>query len=210
MASVHLAKVRGDAGFSRIVAVKRLHRNMAEDAAFAKAFEKEARVSSSVHHTNVVSVLDVVRDDHELLIVLDYVHGIPLSQVTQDKRVGVLPKEVASAICVQALEGLAAAHDAKDRKGALLGLIHRDMSPHNVMVGADGVCRVLDFGVAKVTDASRATASGVVKGKLAYMAPELLQGQAASIRSDIYGVGVILWELLAGAGSTPARTTRWS
>ena len=198
MATVHLGRLIGTAGFLRTVAIKRLHSQFAHDADFTAMFLDEARLASRIQHPNVVSTLDVVMNDNELLLVMEYVRGESLSRLIRRARDrGVpLPPRVVVAIMSGALHGLHAAHEAVDEKGALLGLVHRDMSPQNVLVGTDGVARVLDFGVAKAAGRVHTTRDGDIKGKVLYMPPEQLSAQALTRTADVYAAGVVLFEAL--------------
>jgi serine/threonine-protein kinase len=200
MASVHLGRLVGPVGFSRTVAIKRLHPHLARDNDFVSMFLDEARLAARIQHPNVVATVDVVADDGELFLVMDYVQGDSLSHlVKQSAKVGTpVPTRVAAAIVTGALNGLHAAHEATDERGAPMGIVHRDVSPQNVLVGVDGVPRVVDFGVAKAVSRAQTTEDGQVKGKLAYMAPEQLQRQPVDRRADLYSMGVVLWETLAG------------
>lgn len=200
MASVHLGWLRGDAGFSRIVAIKRLHDNFATDPAFVDMFTDEARMASTIRHPNVVSTLDVVAHGHELFHVMDYVHGETVAKLwtaATDRR-DPIPIEIAARIVGDALLGLHAAHEAIDNAGRPLGIVHRDVSPQNIIVGTDGVARVLDFGVAKARGRTQTTGDGTIKGKFGYMPPEQLYGDPVDRRTDLYAAGVVLWELLTG------------
>ena len=198
MATVHLGRLIGTAGFLRTVAIKRLHSHFAHDPDFTAMFLDEARLASRIQHPNVVSTLDVVMNDDELLLVMEYVRGESLSRLIRRARDrGVpLPPRVVVAIMSGALHGLHAAHEAVDEKGALLGLVHRDMSPQNVLVGTDGVARVLDFGVAKAAGRVHTTRDGDIKGKVLYMPPEQLSAQALTRTADVYAAGVVLFEAL--------------
>jgi len=198
MASVHLARQIGAVGFSRTVAVKRLHAHLARDDEFATMFLDEARLAARIRHPNVVQVLDVVHDAGELFLVMDFVHGEPLSRLVRAIRPGAVPPRIAVAIVVGALKGLHAAHEATTEHGEPLHIVHRDVSPQNVMVGTDGVARVLDFGVAKAAHRIQTTQEGSVKGKVAYMAPEQLLGEDVDRRADVYSASVVLWEALTG------------
>lgn len=203
MASVHLARLSGAEGFSRLVAVKRMHPHFLVDPALKAMFVAEARVAARVRHPNVVPILDVLAENDEILIVMDYVHGESLVALTRAaKKAGVeVPVELAASIMVGLLQGLHAAHTAADEKGRPLELVHRDVSPHNVLVGTDGVARVLDFGIAKAVQGRASqgdTDPGILKGKFSYMAPELIHGAAPSRQSDLFSAAVVFWELLAG------------
>ncbi|MBX3155235.1 MAG: serine/threonine protein kinase [Deltaproteobacteria bacterium] len=199
MATIHMARLVGDEGFSRIVAAKRLLPEFAEDAEFVAMFLDEARIASKVHHQNVVPVLDLVTQNGEVVLVQEYVHGVPLSWLASRARHTKtrIPVRIAVALACQTLAGLHAAHETVDELGMPLEIVHRDVSPQNVMVASDGTARLLDFGVAKATMAAHITREGTYKGKLAYSAPEQLRGHATR-RSDVYALSVMVWELLAG------------
>jgi serine/threonine protein kinase len=152
-----------------------------------------------VRHPNVVSTLDVVAESDELLIVMDYVEGESLAHLMRlcRDRSELPPVAVCAGIVVQALHGLHAAHEAKSESGMALGIVHRDVSPQNILVGADGVVRVVDFGIARAFGRSQQTRTGVVKGKVAYMSPEQLRSQGVDRRLDVYAASVVLWEILS-------------
>lgn len=200
MATVHLGRVRGAAGFARTVAIKRLGSHVAHDAGCATALVDEARLVALLHHPNVVSIVDVVREPGELSLVLEYVHGLSLRELMQRATAQhALPSApVSVAIVLGVLSGLHAAHEARDAQGAPLEIVHRDVCPANVLLGEDGVARLIDFGIASARKRLGATAPGQLKGTLAYLAPEQLEGAPATRRSDVYGAGVLLWELLSG------------
>jgi serine/threonine-protein kinase len=199
MATIHIARLMGDEGFSRIVAAKRLLPEFAEDPEFVAMFLDEARVASRVHHRNVVPVLDVVTTGHEVVLVQEYIHGAPLHWLLNKARQTKTPVPLGLAVSIacQVLAGLHAAHETVDEMGTPLDVVHRDVSPQNVMIAADGTARLLDFGVAKSLMAAHVTREGTYKGKLAYSAPEQLRG-AATRQSDIYSLTVLLWELVVG------------
>ena len=199
MATIHIARLVGDEGFTRIVAAKRLHPEFAEDADFVAMFLDEARIASKVHHRNVVPVLDVVTSGEEVVLVQEYVHGAPLHWLlrTAHEAKTHIPINIAVSVACQVLAGLQAAHETTDEMGVALGVVHRDVSPQNIMVATDGTARLLDFGIAKATMAAHITREGMFKGKLAYSAPEQIRG-AATQQSDIYSLSVVLWELLVG------------
>jgi eukaryotic-like serine/threonine-protein kinase len=199
MASIHIARLMGDVGFSRIVAAKRMHPELMEDAEFVTMFLDEARIASKVRHPNVIQVHDVVTLGHEIMLVQEYVHGVPLSVLLRNAAAARahVPVPVAAAIACQVLAGLHAAHETVDELGTPLQIVHRDVSPQNVLIATDGSARLLDFGVAKAAARGHVTKKGVFKGKLAYSAPEQLRGEATR-QSDIYALAVVLWEMLAG------------
>src|SRR5258706_2505570 len=156
MATIHIARLVGDEGFSRIVAAKRLHPEFAEDAEFVSMFLDEAHIASKVHHRNVVPVLDVVTTGEEVVLVQEYVHGVPLHWLlrTAHEAKTHVPINVAVSIGCQVLAGLQAAHETVDEMGMPLNIVHRDVSPQNIMVSTDGTGRLLDFGVAKASMAA--------------------------------------------------------
>jgi serine/threonine-protein kinase len=199
MATIHIARLMGDEGFSRIVAAKRLLPEFAEDSDFVAMFLDEARVASKVHHRNVVPVLDLVTTGDEVILVQEYVHGAPLHWLLRTARQTKthIPIDIAASIACQVLAGLHAAHETVDEIGMPLNIVHRDVSPQNIMVSLDGSARLLDFGVAKATMAAHITREHTFKGKLAYSAPEQLRG-AAVRQSDVYSLAVVLWELIVG------------
>ena len=200
MATVHLGRLIGAAGFSRMVAIKRLHDGYACDPEFDAMLLDEARLASVIRHPNVVPTLDVVAEEDELLVVMEYVEGESLASLTKlalaaGER---MPVPLAASIVAQTLHGLHGAHEARDKNGTPLGIVHRDVSPHNVLVGIDGVARVLDFGIAKAASRSASTEGGQLKGKTAYMAPEQLQHRPVDRRTDVFAAAILLWELLTG------------
>ena len=200
MATVHLARLLGSVGFARTVAIKRLHPHLAKDPDFVAMFLEEARLAARVRHPNVVATLDVVSEDNELFLVMEYVAGESLSRLVRKSREAgkrVPPRFVVGIMCA-ALEGLHAAHDATSERGAALGIVHRDISPQNIHVGLDGVARVLDFGIAKATNRVIETRTDQIKGKVAYMPPEQLAKGNIDRRADVYSAAVVLWEALTG------------
>ena len=204
MATVHVGRLLGPVGFSRTVAIKRLHPQFSRDPDFASMFLDEARLAARIRHPNVVSTLDVVALDGELFLVMDYVEGEALSRLIRRASAGKgddakhIPPRVASALIAGALHGLHAAHEAKNERGEPLGLVHRDVSPQNILVGRDGTARVLDFGVAKAVGRAHNTREGSIKGKLPYMAPEQILSGTIDRRTDVYAAGIVLWETLTG------------
>jgi len=200
MATVHFGRLVGPAGFARPVAIKRLHAQFARDPEFVKMFLDEARLAARVSHPNVVQTLDLVEATDEVFLVMDYVRGLALASLVRTLRAAGtrIPPAIAIGILVGVLEGLHAAHEAKNDMGERLDLVHRDVSPQNILVGTDGVARLLDFGVAKAAGRAQSTRDGQVKGKVAYMAPEQVQGQPLTRRTDIFAASVVLWEILTG------------
>src|SRR5688572_15358661 len=200
MATVYVGRLAGAAGFSRRVAIKSLHAQYAKDADFLAMFLDEARLSGRVQHPNVVQILDVISTTTELHLAMEYVEGESLAKLvrllkSQNQRV---PLAMAVAILIGVLEGLHAAHEARSESGQPLQIVHRDVSPHNILVGVDGVPRILDFGIAKAVGRMQTTRGDQLKGKLAYMAPEHLAREPLDRRADVYAAGIVLWELLTG------------
>jgi serine/threonine-protein kinase len=199
MGSIHLGRLLGPAGFARTVAIKVPHRNLGEDAQVRSMFLNEARLVARIRHVNVVPTLEVIADGPELYIVMEYVPGAPLSTLNREmqEREQRMPVRIAAAIVVGMLRGLHAAHVAKSELGEPLGIVHRDVSPSNVLIGTDGLVRVLDFGVAKAQHRLSTTPSGyTLKGKLAYMSPEQFAQGSVTLLSDVFAAGVVLWECL--------------
>lgn len=199
MATVHLGYPE-DAAPGKFVAIKKMHPHYARDPDFASMFLDEAMVCKYIRHENVVVTLDVVKEEDELLLVLELVDGESLSKVIKPlhARKGRVPRAIASAIVVDMLRGLHAAHEAKNEAGEPLLIVHRDVSPHNIVVSTDGRACVLDFGVAKARGRVQQTQKGQLKGKIAYMSPEQARGKPVDRRSDVFAAGIVLWELLVG------------
>lgn len=196
MAEVFLARTVGAAGFSRPVAIKRILAGYSEDPVFAERFVTEARLTARLRHPNIVSVLDFDKDSEKrLFLVMELVDGADLSQLAQT---GPLPVSVILYVITEVLRGLQYAHDLPDSGDKVRGVIHRDVSPHNVLLSWEGGVFVSDFGVAKARDASRAAASMMVVGKPCYMSPEQINGQPLDGTSDLFAVGIMMWELLCG------------
>jgi serine/threonine protein kinase len=201
MAIVYVARVQSVAGFERLVAVKVLHANLAHEDEFIRMFLDEARLAASIRHPNVVPTIDISDSEEAgFFIVMEYIEGDHLGALLSSahKSEEILPLPITLRIIADALGGLGAAHDLCDDSGKSLHLVHRDVSPHNIMVGRDGVVRLTDFGVAKAEDRLTHTRDGQVKGKLAYMAPEQAASGQTDLRSDLFSMGVILWECVTG------------
>ena len=200
MASVHLARKRGAGNFERLVVIKQIHPHLASEPSFRSMLADETRLSSRIHHPNVVPAIDVVESENEFALVLDYVEAVSLSELTRAaRREGAeLDAAVVSRIVVDTLAGLHAAHEANDLSGRPLGIVHRDVSPQNILVGADGVSRLIDFGIATAAERVTVTESGILKGKLGYMSPEQARHKAVDRRSDIFAAGSVLYQALCG------------
>jgi serine/threonine-protein kinase len=210
MATIHLGRWIGAGGFQRTVAVKALHPVLGADKGFRDMFFDEARLAARIRHPNVVGIVDVIDDDGELYIVMEYVEGVTLAQLAGEARrlKKVIPPGIVKRIMCGVLAGLHAAHVARDEHGTPLGVIHRDVSPDNIVIGADGYARLIDFGIARALGRYAATQAGWVKGKPSYLAPEQVKGETLDHRTDIWGTSVVLWQALTGKrlfrGSSPA------
>ena len=200
MGSVYLGRIVGAAGFERRVAIKMMHENIAADPECVAMFLDEARLAAQIHHPNVVSTLDVEETEQATFLVMEYVDGLSLYRLLAGLRDAGehLPVGFTMRIALDLLAGLHAAHELRAQDGKSIGLVHRDVSPQNVLVGVDGVTRITDFGIAVAESRLASTKVGQIKGKIAYMAPEQLFGEQVDRRADVYGTAVVLWELLAG------------
>lgn len=200
-AAVYVGSAAGALGFRQLVAIKRPHAHLADDPAFCAALVEEARIASRLHHANVVDVRDVEVDEHGIQLVMDYVEGASLSEMIRGWVKEPPParaEAIALRIVLDACEGLRALHELAGDDGEPLGLVHRDVSPANILVGLDGVARIADFGLAKpLLTVERTTSEGALRGKLGYMAPEYVRGKAIDRRVDLFAMGVVLWEVLA-------------
>jgi serine/threonine-protein kinase len=212
MAEVFLALSQGARGFRRLVVIKRLYEHLARDPNLVRMFLDEARICSRLNHPNVVRTEKFGEADGRYFLAMEYLEGQALNAVLarcQSRAVPLRP-ELAARIVSDALDGLAYAHEARDYDGSPLGIIHRDVSPHNLFVGYDGTVKLLDFGIARCASREADTVSGFVKGKFGYMAPEQALSSHIDARVDIWSMGVVFWELLTGArlfkGQTDAAT----
>ena len=199
MAVVHLGKLQGPVGFSRTVAIKRLYPQYTRDPEFVSMLLDEARLAARIRHPNVVPTLDVVASSGELFLVMEYVHGDSLARLLRaaTARKERVPLPVILSIVCGALGGLHAAHEARGARGEPLGIVHRDISPQNILVGSDGVPRIVDFGVAKAAGRVQTTRDGQLKGKMGYFAPEQISGTVTR-KTDLFAMSIVLWEALAG------------
>jgi len=200
MATVYAARRVGAGGFERLVVIKRVHQHLLSSTEFRDMFRDEARVAAQIHHPNVVPVIDVVEWRGELLLVMEYVDSSALATLLKVVRRArrQLPPSIVAKIIADTLAGLHAAHEAVDMRGQRLELVHRDVSPQNILVAADGSSRLIDFGVAKARHRITETRSGSLKGKYAYMSPEQAQGREIDRRADLFSVGAVLFEALTG------------
>jgi len=200
MAMVWAARLKGSRGFQKLVAIKTMLPAMIDDPNFEKMFLDEASLASEVHHPHVIEILDLGEQDNVLYLVMEWVDGEPLNVLMNyAAKQGGVPLRVAISLVAQACRGLHAAHELRDEQGALVGLVHRDITPHNVLVTYDGVVKIVDFGVAKATSRIAAeTEAGQLKGKIAYMSPEQLRGEPVDRRTDVFALGIVLYMLLTG------------
>ncbi len=200
MAMVWAARLKGSRGFQKIVAVKTMLPKLSEDPQFERMFLDEASLASRIHHPNVVEVLDLGEISGVLFIAMEWLDGVPLNQVMKAaKGAAGIPMPVAAHILTHAAEGLHAAHELKDDEGAYIGLVHRDVSPQNILVGYDGLTKMVDFGLAKATAlGDGATRAGQLKGKISYMAPEQIRGDPLDRRADVFALGVVLYAVTTG------------
>src|SRR5258708_5447298 len=197
-AIVYLAVARGPSGFNKLVVLKALKKNLANDPEFRNMFLNEARLAARLNHPNIVQTNEVAEDEGVPVIVMEYLEGQPLSNLLIRGRNGPLSLAAHLRIITDSLAGLYYAHEVNDFDGTPLGVVHRDMTPHNVFVTFEGQVKVLDFGIAKLGTSMIETQAGVIKGKLRYMPPEQISGESIDRRADIYAVGVMLWEAAAG------------
>jgi eukaryotic-like serine/threonine-protein kinase len=200
MGVVYLALMRGPGAFSKLLVLKELKPDLVDDQAVVDMFMQEGRLAACLNHPNVVQTLEAGSDGKRHYIAMEYLDGQSLYRVlSRARRTGQpVPFELQGAILCSVLEGLAYAHGARDYEGNRLGIVHRDVSPHNVFIGYDGQVKVLDFGIAKAVTTSVETKTGILKGKVAYMAPEQAAGGVVDERTDLFSVGVMLWEAATG------------
>lgn len=198
MATLWLARRVGPAGFSRPVAIKVIHEHLAEDPAFVEMFLDEARLAAQIAHPNVVRVEELGQHDRTYFMAMEWIRGAALSSLMSglQKQRRALSPSLACAIAMEVAEGLHAAHEARDDHGAPLDVIHRDVSPQNILISVSGHVKLIDFGVAKARGRKQQSEAGELRGKLRYMAPEQAWGRPIDRRADIYALGVVLWELL--------------
>jgi serine/threonine-protein kinase len=201
MAEVFLAESEGLQGFRKQVAIKRVLPHLSEKKKFISMFLDEARLSAQLSHSNCVQVFDIGVGDNAYFIVMEYVDGANLKAVAEVmKKQGIqFPMPAAVYLCIEICKGLAYAHEMKDpNTGVAMNIVHRDMSPPNVLLTKYGEVKIVDFGLAKANSQLEKSEPGIIKGKFSYLSPEAAQGQDVDARTDIFAVGIILWELLAG------------
>src|SRR4051794_6498171 len=211
MARVYLAVSRGPVGFNKLVVVKQVRPELAWDRDFLNMFFDEARIAARLNHPNVISTHEVVEENGQYLLAMEYLEGHTLGEILQRLGLAQMPLEQHLWILTQVLAGLQYGHELRDYDGSPLGIVHRDVSPPNVFVTYNGEVKLLDFGIAKAAGAVTSTHKGTVKGKLGYGAPEQFLSKPVDARTDVYAVGVMLWEALAGKRRKNAETaaTTW-
>jgi serine/threonine-protein kinase len=198
MATVYLGRHTAEAGFKRLYAIKVLHAHLADDASFVDMLLDEARIAARLHHPNVVPIVDLGSQDGNHFVVMEYIEGCSLSALLSKDRDARSPRLIVP-IVLDALAGLHAAHSLTDDEGRSMQLVHRDVSPQNIVVGIDGTARITDFGIAKAASKVNSTQPGQLKGKLAYMAPEQLKNASnVDARTDVFAAGAMLWSALTG------------
>lgn len=200
MATVWRGLVHGASGWSREVGIKRVLPDFCDNDEFVQMFVEEARVGASLHHPNIVQIHDFGLDDGVYYLVMEWVEGLDLSSWSISYEMGGAhsPWLLVAAIGIEVLKALGAAHTRTDRNKQPIPVFHRDVTPHNILVGDNGIVKLSDFGLARAMDRARMTRPETVKGKLTYLAPELSFGKDPSPQTDIFSVGIVLWEVLAG------------
>ncbi|HET9929273.1 MAG TPA: serine/threonine-protein kinase [Polyangiaceae bacterium] len=200
MANVYLAVARGPGGVAKLVVLKALLPELASEPGALAMFLDEARLAAQLNHANVVQTYEVGTEGERQVIVMEYLEGQSLAQIIKRAELSgrPMPPGMAVRIVINALEGLHYAHDLSSYDGAPLSLVHRDVSPQNIFVTYDGQVKVLDFGIAKAASSSTHTATGIVKGKIAYMAPEQMVGDNVDRRADVFSIGCMLWAFATG------------
>jgi serine/threonine protein kinase len=198
MAELHLARLSGIGGFSKLVAIKLMLPHLSANPDFVELFLNEGRIAARISHPNVCQVFEIGEADGQLFLVMEYLEGVTwdelLKQMPADP---VITLRATASVLAQIAEGLHHAHELRDAHGTATPVIHRDVSPQNLFITTDGICKVLDFGVAKMASSPSQTRTGVLKGKLPYMSPEQTKGEPLDARSDVFSTGIVLWEALA-------------
>ena len=196
MAEIFLARLEGAAGFAKLVCIKRILPHLAKDQTLTSMFLAEANIAAQISHPNVCQVFELGEIDGRYFIAMEYLEGVPLSCFRRrDLYPGMIDPRLVAGLGIQACEGLHHAHNLKRPDGSPFEVVHRDVSSNNLFATTDGVIKVLDFGIAKIQDASVKTSTGSMKGTYAYMAPEQLRGERVDRRTDVFAMGIVLWEL---------------
>jgi len=196
MATLYLARIRGPKNFEKLLAIKKIHEHLLGNAEFISMFRDEARIAALIHHPNVVSTYDLGEIDGAYFIAMEYVHGQTLRDVVKAALRRKDPLDWANAVRIvsDVAKGLHAAHELRSHEGEPLGVVHRDVSPQNVLVSYDGHVKLADFGVAYAAEKMTDTGAGMLKGKVSYMSPEQASGNVIDRRSDIFSLGTVLFE----------------
>jgi serine/threonine-protein kinase len=199
MGTVLLARLAGAGGFERLMAIKLMHEHLAEDESFVTMLLDEARTAANIHHPNAVGIVDIAESALGYYLVMSYVEGFTLAELIGHPDLSARERiRLGLRLLLDACHGLHAAHTTKNARGEPLDIVHRDVSPQNVLVGLDGVGRIVDFGIALAASRMAASRPGVLKGKPSYMAPEQAKGDSCDARADVFALGIILWEILIG------------
>jgi serine/threonine protein kinase len=200
MAEVYLGEAVSVQGFKKKVAIKRVLPHLAQNQAFIEMFLDEARLSAKLDHANIVSVFDISKREDTYFLIMEFVDGVNLKRILEalGKRGQRMRLVDAVYLCIECLRGLSYAHELHDEGGAPLGIVHRDISPPNIMVTRRGEVKLADFGLAKASTQIQTTDPGVVKGKFSYLSPEAAAGGEVDARADVFAIGIVLWEMLAG------------
>ncbi len=200
MAEIYLARAKTELGGARLVVVKQILPNLSDNEKFADMLISEAKLAARLNHANVVQVFDLGRHEGVLFIAMEYIEGFDLNELLRRcARSSIpLPVDFALLIVMEALRGLSYAHRLSDESGGPLGIVHRDVSPSNVLISFEGEVKLCDFGIARANDMADLLSEDVIKGKASYMSPEQARGEALDARADLFALGIILWELLSG------------
>jgi serine/threonine-protein kinase len=200
MGCLYLARAEGPGGFERLLAIKMLLPHLCRNKSFVDMFLDEARITAMIHHPNVVQTFEVGEHEGQYFLAMDYVSGETLaSMLTHTWKIGrPFPRDLGAYVIMCAAEGLHAAHELRDLDGRAKNVVHRDVSPQNVLIGYDGIVRLVDFGIAKAADRLSHTGTGVRKGKAAYMSPEQIRTERVDRRADVFALGIVLWETTVG------------
>lgn len=196
MATLYLARIQGPSNFEKLLAIKKIHAHLAAEDAFVRMFMDEARLAAKIHHPNVATTFDMGRIENSYFIAMEYVHGQNLTDVLKAtvRDHPRFPWPIAARIVSDTAAGLHSAHELKNVDGKLLGVVHRDVSPQNILISYDGIVKVVDFGVAFAAEKLEQTSAGTIKGKASYMSPEQACGLPIDRRTDVFALGIILWE----------------